>query len=232
MLLTIITIVVVSAALIIGALWGIYGNLGDKTEGFLVGVAGGALLVSVILELMKPSVEKSPLGWCLAFTALGGIVFSVLDYLVKEKWGSGKGSGLLAAVTLDGIPENLAMGVALIGAGPLSVAALCGSIFLSNLPEAAGGAKEMKAGNLSKKKVLWLWIGTALLLSVCAILGNLLLENVSDAILSYIRCFAAGAVVASLAIEVFPKAFKKDNYWAGLSAILGLVIAYYLNSLG
>ncbi len=44
--------------------------------------------------------------------------------------------------------------------------------------------------------------------------------------------FAAGAVVASLTIEVFPKAFKKDNYWAGLSTILGLVIAYYMNSLG
>ncbi len=59
MLLTIITIVVVSGALIIGAIWGTYGNLPDKTEGFLVGIAGGALLVSVILELIKPSVESA-----------------------------------------------------------------------------------------------------------------------------------------------------------------------------
>lgn len=232
MLLTVITIVVVSGALIIGAIWGIYGNLPDKTEGFLVGLAGGALLVSAILELIEPSVEKAPLLWCLAYTGIGAIVFTALDYLVKEKWSSGKGSGLLAAVTLDGIPENLAMGVALIGAGPLSVAALCGSIFLSNLPEAAGGAREMSSSNHSKQKVLWLWIGTALLLSGCAILGNIFLENVADTVLAYIRCVAAGAVVASLAIEVFPTAFKKDNYWTGLSAVLGLVLAYYLNSLG
>lgn len=53
MLLTIITIVIVSGALIIGAIWGIFGSLPDKIEGFLVGIAGGALLVSVILELIK-----------------------------------------------------------------------------------------------------------------------------------------------------------------------------------
>ncbi len=59
----------------------------------------------------------------------------------------------LAAITLDGIPENLALGVALIGAGPLQVASLSGSIFLSNLPEAAEGAQEMANGR-SKLKVL------------------------------------------------------------------------------
>lgn len=60
---------------------------------------------------------------------LDAAVFAALDYLVKKKWGSGSGGGLLAAITLDGIPENLALGVALIGAGPLQVAALSGSIF-------------------------------------------------------------------------------------------------------
>lgn len=232
MLLTIATIVVVSGALILGALWGTYGKLSDKMEGFLIGLAGGALLVSVILELIEPSIKKAPLLYCMAFVSAGAILFTALDYLVKEKMSSGKGSGLLAAVTLDGVPENLAMGVALISAGPLTVAALCGSIFLSNLPEAAGGAKEMMDTIQSKQKVMWIWVATALLLSACAVAGNLLLANVPDEVLAYIRCVAAGAVVASLAIEVFPKAFKKDSYWAGLSATLGLVMAYYLNSLG
>ena len=83
---------------------------------------------------------------------VGAITFTILDYLVKVKWGSKSGGGLLAAITLDGIPENLALGVALIGAGPLSVAALSGSILLSNLPEAAGGAKEMAEDDNSKKE--------------------------------------------------------------------------------
>lgn len=229
---TIIVIVVVSGALIIGAIWGIYGKLSKKTEGFLVALAGGALMVSAILELIEPASHKAPLHWVLTYVFIGAVVFVVLDYLVKQKWGGEKGGGLLAAITLDGISENLAMGVALIGAEPLTVAALSGSIFLSNLPEAAGGAKEMSESKKSKKKILWLWIATAIILSIAALAGNFLLENASQESLAYIRCFAAGAVVASLAIEVFPKAFKEDSYYTGLAAAIGVMLAFYLNNLG
>ena len=229
---TIIVILTVSGALILGALWGIYGSLSKRTEGFLVALAGGALIVSAMLELIEPAIRESSLTWVIISVLAGAGIFCVLDYLVKKKWGNNNGGGLLAAITLDGIPENLALGVALIGAGPMTVAALSGSIFLSNLPEAAGGAKEMSKDNNSKSKVLWLWIGAALILSIAAIAGNEFLKSVSKDILNYIRCFAAGAVIASLAIEVFPKAFKEDNYWAGISTAMGVVLALYLHSLG
>jgi len=231
-MMTIIVVIIVSGALIIGALWGIYGKLSKKTEGFLVAMAGGALLVSALLELINPALEKNSIPITLGIVFLGSITFTLLDYLVKKKWGSGSGGGLLAAITLDGIPENLALGVALIGASPISVAALSGSILLSNLPEAAGGAKEMAEDDHSKKKVLWLWIGTAALLSAAALLGNYLLADVSDEYLNYIKSFAGGAVVASLALEVFPKSFKKDKYWTGLAVTIGLVLALYLDTLG
>lgn len=231
-MMTIIVVVVVSGALLLGAVWGIYGSLSKATEGFLVALAGGALLVSAILELIKPAIDNSSLFWALSVVFLGASVFTGLDYLVKKKFGSDSGGGLLAAITLDGIPENLALGVALIGASPLAVAALSGSIFLSNLPEAAGGAKEMATNKHSKAKVFWLWAATAILLSVCALLGNFLLEGAPKETLAYIRCFAGGAVVGSLALEVFPKAFKEDDYWAGIATAIGLVLAFILNSLG
>ncbi|MFD2825192.1 ZIP family metal transporter [Leeuwenhoekiella polynyae] len=227
---TFIVISVVSGALILGAFWGIYGSLSKKTEGFLVALAGGALIVSTVLELINPAIEKASIGIALGIVMAGAGVFTALDYLVKKKWGSDSGGGLLAAITLDGIPENLALGVALIGADALTVAALSGSIFLSNLPEAAGGAKEMTKNGSSKKKVLLLWSATALILSLAALLGNQLLADVPDETLAYIRCFAGGAVVASLAIEVFPKAYKDDSYWAGIATAIGLVLAFYLNS--
>ena len=229
---TIIVVVIVSGALIIGALWGLYGNLSKRLEGFLVAMAGGALLVSALLELISPALENNSVPITLMTVFAGAIIFTVLDYLVKEKWGAQSGGGLLAAITLDGIPENLALGVALIGAGPLSVAALSGSILLSNLPEAAGGAKEMANNDVSKKKVLLLWIGTAVLLSAAALIGHYLLADVPKEYLNYIKCFAGGAVVASLALEVFPKSFKKDKYWTGLATSIGLILALYLNTLG
>src|SRR3712207_9577925 len=47
--------------------------------------------------------------------------------------GGAVGFALLAAVTLDGIPENLALGVSLVGDGGSLV--LLVAIFFSNLPE-------------------------------------------------------------------------------------------------
>lgn len=231
-MMTILVVLIVSGALIVGALWGIYGKMSKNLEGFLVALAGGALLVSALLELIDPALQKNYVPYALLSVAAGAIIFTFLDYLVKEIWGSKSGGGLLAAITLDGIPENLALGVALIGAGPLSVAALSGSILLSNLPEAAGGAKEMAKGKHSKKKILILWVATALILSAAALLGHYLLDNVQEKYLNYIKCFAGGAVVGSLALEVFPKSFKEDRYWSGIATTIGLILALYLNTLG
>lgn len=231
MLLTGLVIVVVSAALVAGAAWGAYGTLPAGVEGFIVALAGGALIVSAVLELIDPATEVAPVWAVAACVLAGAAAFAVLDRFVKRKFGSDSGGGLLAAITLDGIPENLALGVALIGAGPLQVAALSGSIFLSNLPEAAGGAQQM-ARQHSKPKVLGLWTATAVLLSAAALAGNLLLAGVPDAALGLIRSVAGGAVVASLATEVFPKAFKEASYTTGIATALGLVLAVGLSQLG
>ncbi len=188
-------------------------------------------MVSSVLELIDPATDVAPL-WAVATCVLAGAgVFVGLDRLVKKRFGSDSGGGLLAAITLDGIPENLALGVALIGAGPLQVASLSGSIFLSNVPEAAGGAQEMAHGR-SRAKVLALWSATALLLSAAALAGNLLLAGLPEAPLGLVRCVAGGAVVASLSTEVFPKAFKEDRYLTGIATALGLVLAIGLDQLG
>lgn len=225
-------IIVVSGALIVGALWGLYGRLPSWLEGNLLALAGGALMISVVVELVQPSLTNSGIWVTAAFTFLGALVFAAVDYLIDEKLNDKGGAGLLAAITLDGVPENLALGVSLISGNVMQVAALAGSILLSNLPEAAGGAKEMRKGGNSHKKILMLWIGAAILLSLAAILGKMLLADVDDSILSAINCFAAGAVIASLATEVFPTAFKRDNHWAGISTAVGLIMALGLTQLG
>ncbi|MFT6474658.1 zinc transporter [Qipengyuania profunda] len=231
MLMLLVVVLVVSGALVAGAAWGIYGKLPTRVEGFLVALAGGALLLSVTSELIEPSIAKSSVFHAMLGVGAGAIVFAVADYLIDEKWGSNSGGGLLAAITLDGIPENLALGVALIGAGGMEVAALAGSILLSNLPEAAGGARAMTADGRSKGTVMLLWIGTAALLALAAIIGNLALAGVGEGTLAVIRCFAAGAVVASLATEVFPQAFREDRHWAGVATALGVILAFSLSSL-
>ncbi|MBX3430526.1 MAG: hypothetical protein KF779_13175 [Hyphomonadaceae bacterium] len=232
MLVVVLVILVVSAALVAGALWGVFGALGEKLEGFLVALAGGALLVSATSELVEPALEATSLLIVIASTLAGALVFFVADKLVDQTLGAQSGGGLLAAITLDGIPENLALGVALIGAEPMQVAALAGAILLSNLPEAAGGARDMCKNRMSKAVVVATWSVTALILSAAAIIGNVALTGVGQTPLAAIRCFAAGAVIASLATEVFPKAYKEERELSGIATAIGFVIAIALGQLG
>lgn len=231
MLMTLAVLAIVAAALILGAAWGLYGPLSDRAEGFLVALAGGALIVSLMSELVEPASKHIPYPALALALMLGALGFVLLDRQVKQRLGGSSGGGLLLSVTLDGIPENLALGVALIGVGPLEVAALTGAILVSNLPEAAGGAKGMHADGISKRKVMAIWAGTAALLSIAALIGNLALSGVPEAALAAIRVFAAGVVAASLATEVFPKAYREDDMAAGVAIALGLAAAQGLGML-
>ena len=231
MMLTILVVCVVSGALLLGAAWGIFWKLPKELEGFLIALAGGALIVSSLSELIEPALIKTSLTLVTVSVGIGAAVFAALDWSVAKKFGEDSGGGLLVSITLDGIPENLALGVALIGAGPMQVAALAGSILLSNLPEAAGGAKEM-VEKQSKVQVFALWAATSVLLSAAAVLGNMLLASVSQSYLAAIRCFAAGAVIASLATAVFPKAYREDSFISGIATALGLLLALALGELG
>jgi len=74
MMMTLIVVAVVSGALLLGAAWGLYAPLNKKTEGFLVALAGGALLLSVTSELIQPSIERGSL-------AIGALAVLVLHML-------------------------------------------------------------------------------------------------------------------------------------------------------
>ena len=229
---TVIVALCVTSALLVGAAWGLWGRFPKSVEGALLAIAGGALIVSAVQELMQPAIRQG--GEFIALSAMvgGALVFTGLDWLVDKKLNGGGagGFGLLLAITLDGVPENLALGVALIGASPMSVLALAGSIFLSNLPEAAGGARGMQDSIGSKGKIFALWTFTALILAGSTIAGNLLLADVGLETLSAIRAFAAGAVIASLATEVFPKAFREDQVMAGVFAAIGVMLALLMGA--
>jgi ZIP family zinc transporter len=114
----------------------------------------------------------------------------------------------------------------------MAVAALAGSILLSNLPEAAGGARQMVKGGLSKSATVLMWTVTAAALAGAAVIGNVFFENAPPHVLAAIRCFAAGAVIASLATEVFPKAYKEDRHLSGIATSLGFLLALLLNQFG
>ncbi|UZX02060.1 zinc permease [Arthrobacter sp. CDRTa11] len=137
------------------------------------------------------------------------------------------GMALLAAVTLDGVPENIALGVALgEGTGGL---ALLAAIFVSNLPEALVGAASMRSQGRSTASIIGLWLACAVLLVAAVVIGAGPLSGTDPEAISLPLAFAAGAVIASLADTLMPEAYEHGGPAVALSTAAGFVLAFVLS---
>ena len=138
---------------------------------------------------------------------------------------SGVGWALLAAVTLDGVPENLALGVSLVEGASVT---LLVAIFASNLPEALVGAVAMREGGRPRGTVFATWIACALLLTVAVVLGRALAGGLDDSVLALALGFAGGAVLASLADTLMPEAFEHGRPLNAFATAGGFFLSFVL----
>ena len=168
-----------------------------------------------------------------AFLA-GATVFILVDSWLDRRTqrihaaGGSVGFALLAGVTLDGLPENLAMGVGLIESGS---ATLLVAIFASNLPEAIVGAQKMRESGLEPGRIMLIWRVTAVALAVAVVVGYAGLEGLDEPLLAWPLGFAAGAVLASLADTLMPEAFEEAKhdpriaYFTALGFLLSFLVS-------
>ncbi len=200
-----------SSALLIGSAIGSRFSPPTRLTGVLLAFASGALISALAFELFEEAFHlggatRSGLGLlagALAFVAAD----TALDRYVAGHPGpeqrevaaegarGGVGWALLAAVTLDGVPENLALGVSLVEGASLS---LLVAIFFSNLPESLVGAVAMRDEGRSPRTVLFTWAACAGLLTVAVIAGRALAGGLSDSVLAVSLGFAGGAVLHHL----------------------------------
>ena len=142
---------------------------------------------------------------------------------------SGIGLALLAATILDGVPENLALGVSLAdqeSAGG-SLALLAG-IFAANFPEALVGAVAMRSVGRSVRSTAGLWLATALLLIPAVVIGRVTLAGADPSTLAFPLAFAGGAVLAALADTLMPEAFERGRPFNAFATCAGFFLAFVL----
>jgi zinc transporter, ZIP family len=142
---------------------------------------------------------------------------------------SGVGLALLAASILDGVPENLALGVSLAdqeSAGG-SLALLAG-IFAANFPEALVGAVAMRSVGRSVRSTAGLWLATALLLIPAVVIGRVALAGADPGTLAFPLAFAGGAVLAALADTLMPEAFERGRPFNAFATCAGFFVAFVL----
>jgi ZIP family zinc transporter len=137
------------------------------------------------------------------------------------------GLALLAAVTLDGVPENLALGISITeGTGGI---ALLAAIFVSNLPEALVGSASMREQGRSALQIIGLWTICGVLLVLAVVAGAAWLSTTDPEIISLPLAFAAGAVIASLADTLMPEAYEHGGPAVAMSTAAGFVLSFVLS---
>jgi zinc transporter, ZIP family len=137
------------------------------------------------------------------------------------------GFALLAAVTLDGVPENLALGVSLLSGGG-SIALLV-AIFCSNFPEALVGAVAMRRGGRSALFAVAIWTLAAVLLTLSVVVGRGVFAQFSEESLAFPLAFAGGAVLASLADTLMPEAFEHGRPLNSMATPAGFLLSFFLS---
>lgn len=215
-----------SLPLVAGGALGAFWQAPRWLIGHLLGFATGALVASLAFELIGPAYREGNPTVVLALLAAGAVVFVVVDALL-DRAGGGKAVGfaLLAGVTLDGVPENAALGVTIVSGG--SIALLVG-IFVSNLPESMAGSAQMRADGLSRGRCIAIWGGAAVLLAAAVVVGNAVLQGSSQAQLALPLAFAAGAVLASIVDTLAPEAFRDAGPWTALATVAGFALGVHL----
>jgi zinc transporter, ZIP family len=228
-----------ASSLVLGALLGAARGWPDRAVGLVLAFGAGALISAVSFDLAEEGSKLGDHGVLAIGLAVGALTYFALDRLVGRKsakrqrhgrgggGGGGKsdaGSALALGAFLDGIPEQLVLGIGIAGGAGVSIGLLV-AIFVSNLPEAIGSSTEMRAEGRTPGKIRLLWIGVAVVCALATVAGYALADTVTGNAHAVVDGFAAGALVVMLIDSMIPEAVRKGGDVSGLVTVLGFAVA-------
>jgi zinc transporter, ZIP family len=200
----------------------------------LLGFAAGTMAVASVAGLLAPAADEGSttavVGGLLAGAGLLGIARHRLDPTATFMGRSGPGASTSALVFLvlfvHSLPEGLAVGTAFASdrAG-LSLFVIL-AIAIQNVPEGTSVAIPMASAGFSRGRQFWAAVATSAPQPAGALVAFLLVEQV-EALLPFSFAFAAGAMLALVAVELLPDAYG-GNRRLGPSAGVALGAALML----
>jgi zinc transporter, ZIP family len=244
------------AALLVGALFGLYVKVGLRVIGLVMAFGAGVLISAVAFELTEEAYRSAGGTAAALGLAAGSVTFFTGDWLIDRRGGhrrkspvhggvrvpepaatSGSGSpaaassglALVLGALLDGIPESAAIGISLLGGSGVGVA-MVAAVFLSNIPESMSATTGLKASGRSTPWILGLWSLVVVASTVSAVAGYALLGDASENTVAFIQTFAAGAILTMLADTMMPEAVEHAGRLVGLLTVLGFAVAFFLSS--
>ena len=212
-----------------------------RQVGYVLAFGAGALISAVSFELAAEGIAVGGAAITGLGLAVGAVTYYALDGLIARRHstgrgrkgrmeGNGSGTALALGAFLDGIPEQLVLGINVAAGAGVGVSLLV-AIFVSNLPEALGSADDMRKQGKPRERILRLWVLVAAICALASLVGYLLADAVSGDGKAAIDGFAAGALLVMLIDSMIPDARKDAGRGAGLVTVLGFAVAAGLSSL-
>lgn len=228
-----------ASSLLLGALAALVRPWSSRVVGLVLGFGAGALISAVSFELALEGEASGGFVALAAGLALGAGAYYLLDGVVERMGAKGRarerrttaagtGPALALGAFLDGVPEQLVLGIGLAGGAPVS-AGLLVAIFVSNLPEAIGSAGAMRASGRGARAILGLWAAVAACCTLATVAGFALGDAVSGELRGAIDGFAAGALLVMLIDAMIPAATSDAGRQTGLVTVLGFAVAAALS---
>ena len=231
-----------ASSLVIGAIVALIFSIGLRTIGLIMAFGSGVLISAISFDLVQEAVDKSSgHGWVVGGFFAGCLVFFGGDRLIdrlggsqrKDPSGNQEGGSSLSIVlgsVLDGIPESMVIGLTIFEGGAVGAAYLA-AVFISNLPESISSSSGLLTGGWTKSRVLWMWIGIALVSALSSLAGYGLFQNSSPGVVAFVLSFAAGAILTMLANTMMPEAFEHGGKLVGIMVTLGFATAFSIHLL-
>ena len=214
-----------ASSLVLGAAIGLMRRWPQKLVGLVLGFGAGALISAVSFELAEEGVKIAGGVPVAVGLAVGAMTYFIAAGKVASMGG---GAGLALGAFLDGIPEQMVLGIGLAGGEPVSVGLLA-AIFVSNLPEAIGGATDMRRQVDSNRQVMLTWLGIAGVCALASGVGYGLADVTGGDFRAGLNGFAAGALLVMLVDTMIPEATEQAGRTTGLVTTLGYAVATSLS---
>ncbi|WP_123534045.1 ZIP family metal transporter [Halosimplex salinum] len=213
--------------LVLGAAIGVSLSPPRRIVGALLAFASGALLTGLAFELFEPAfrIAGPVLGGAALFAGTG------LYVAVKRRADAGEvpsGFPLLAAVVFDGTAENLTLGISILGGSTGGSLAVLVGIAANNFPEAVAGAEAMTRSGRSRPWTFAVWTASAVGLAAVVVFGYVAFSGVGETVLALVRAGGGGAVLASLAVEIMPDAYREGGPTVAFATAAGLLVTFLL----
>jgi ZIP family zinc transporter len=217
------------------------GARADRVRPALWGATVGLMGVASVVGLLKPALDQGP-GQAVAAGLAAGVAFLLVSRRAlrgrEVRVGALSGSGVTRSVLVFGVllvhslPEGFAIGTAYASETRHLGLFVILAIALQNVPEGTSVAIPMEAAGFSARQEFWAAVGTSIPQPIGALIAFALVTDIAG-LLPASFAFAAGAMLALIAVELAPQAYRRGGRVLALGgtaggAVLMLVLAFVL----